>query len=162
MNLKTVMDFKNYWETKYDWRKAEAQLNSFPQYTTQIEGLKVTLIFLLHIFITVVFQIHYIHVKPPANKYKVVLPLLIVHGWPGNVYEFYKIIPYLSDPNNHFDGAKSDIAFEVIAPSIPGYGWSEASHKAGFDQIATARIFKKLMNERLGFKRFMAQGKYLF
>jgi microsomal epoxide hydrolase len=142
MNLKTVMDFKNYWETKYDWRKAEAQLNYFPQYTTQIEGLK----------------IHFIHAKPPANKYQRIVPLLLVHGWPGNIYEFYKIIPYLSDPNNHFDGAESDIAFEVIAPSIPGYGFSEASQKSGFDQIATARIFKKLMNERLGFKRFMVQG----
>uniref|UniRef100_A0AC34RAG9 Epoxide hydrolase n=2 Tax=Panagrolaimus sp. JU765 TaxID=591449 RepID=A0AC34RAG9_9BILA len=139
-NLKTLEKFKTYWLEKYDWRKAEQQLNNFPQFMTQIEGLK----------------IHFIHAKP-AKKYSKVIPLLMVHGWPGNVYEFYKIIPMLTNPNSFLD-EKVDFAFEVIAPSIPGYGWSEASHKAGLDQIATARIFNKLMTDRLKFKKYMVQG----
>ena len=140
-NLKTLNNFKDYWLEKYDWRKWEAQLNKFNQFTTQIEGLK----------------IHFIHAKPPEKKYSKVIPLLIVHGWPGNVFEFYKIIPILTDPNS-FLKEKSDFAFEVVAPSIPGYGWSEASHKAGLDQISTARIFNKLMTERLKFKKYLVQG----
>jgi len=101
-------------------------------------------------------QIHFLHVKPPANSYKKVVPLLIVHGWPGNVYEFYKIIPMLTDPKKH--GIPYDFAFEVVAPSIPGYGWSEAAHKTGLNTLTTARIFKKLMQDRLKFKKFIAQG----
>uniref|UniRef100_A0A7E4UUH6 Epoxide hydrolase n=1 Tax=Panagrellus redivivus TaxID=6233 RepID=A0A7E4UUH6_PANRE len=142
-NKKTLLQFRDYWLNKYDWRKAEAQLNAFPQFTTQIEGVKV----------------HFLHVKPPANKYKTVIPLLLAHGWPGNVYEFYKIIPLLTDPNNKLKPTiPSTVAFEVIAPSIPGYGWSEAGHKSGLNQIATARIFKKLVVERLGHDKFIAQG----
>ncbi|KAE9549743.1 hypothetical protein FO519_007054, partial [Halicephalobus sp. NKZ332] len=140
-NLKTLKQFQDYWLEKYDWRKSEALLNKFNQFTTEIEGLK----------------IHFIHSKPPEKKYLKVIPLLIVHGWPGNIFEFYKIIPMLNDPNSFFK-EKSDFAFEVVAPSIPGYGWSEASKKSGLDQIATARIFNKLMKDRLKFQKYLVQG----
>ncbi|CAD5209364.1 unnamed protein product [Bursaphelenchus okinawaensis] len=135
----TLMQWRDYWMNKYDWRKAEAQLNAFPQFTTQIEGLK----------------IHFIHAKA-ASGYKKVVPLLLAHGWPGNVYEFYKIIPMLTDPKKH--GFGGEVAFEVVAPSMPGYGWSEASHKSGLSAFAVTRIFKKLMTDRLKFPKFLVQG----
>ncbi|KHN79197.1 Epoxide hydrolase 1 [Toxocara canis] len=135
--LRTVI---RYWAEKFDWRKQEAIINRFPQFTTEIEGLKV----------------HFIRAKPPAKKYSRIVPLLIVHGWPGNVFEFYKIIPMLTDPSSNL-GLESSIAFEVIAPSIPGYGWSDASRKTGFNQWSTARIFRKLML-RLGHNKFLLQG----
>lgn len=87
-------------------------MNIFNHFKTQIEGL----------------NIHFIHAKPPSG-YTNVVPLLLVHGWPGNVYEFHKLIPVLIDPKKH--GFSGDLAFEVVAPSLPGYGWSEASHKKG-------------------------------
>ncbi|KAI1699970.1 alpha/beta hydrolase fold domain-containing protein [Ditylenchus destructor] len=131
-NLSTLRKFQDYWINDYDWRKYEEKLNSFPQFTTQIEGLK----------------IHFIHAKPPPEAgYKRIIPLLIVHGWPGNVFEFYKIIPMLTDP-----------PFEVIVPSIPGFGWSEQPYKTGFNQMATARVFNKLMVERLKFQKYVPQG----
>ncbi|KAK0411861.1 hypothetical protein QR680_005884 [Steinernema hermaphroditum] len=139
-NSKYLLEVKEHWLKKYDWRKYEAILNSFPQYTTEIEGL----------------NIHFLRVQPPKT-YKKVYPLLIVHGWPGNVFEFYKIIPMLTDPNKNLPGAQQDFAFEVIAPSIPGYGWSDAARKTGLNQISVARIFKKLM-ERLGKPKFFTQG----
>ncbi|KAH7715940.1 Protein W01A11.1 [Aphelenchoides avenae] len=141
-NLKTLQSFRDYWINSYDWRKWEAKLNELPQYTTEIEGLK----------------IHFIHAKPPAGKYKQVVPLLLVHGWPGNVFEFYKAIPMLTDPAAHLNGSNADIAFEVVAPSIPGFGWSDQPQKKGCDQIATARIFNTLVTERLGIQKYVAQG----
>uniref|UniRef100_A0A915CL55 Transmembrane protein 258 n=1 Tax=Ditylenchus dipsaci TaxID=166011 RepID=A0A915CL55_9BILA len=142
MNLVTLNSFKDYWLNNFDWRKQEELLNAYPQFTTEIEGLK----------------IHFIYAKPPqSSKYKKVIPLLLVHGWPGNVFEFYKIIPMLVDPQKHFKG-NFDYAFEVVAPSIPGYGWSEQPHKQGFSQMATARVFNKLMVDRLNFPKYLAQG----
>ncbi|CAG2183709.1 unnamed protein product, partial [Oppiella nova] len=102
--LKKIVD---YWRNTYDWRKYESQLNQFPQYKTQINGI----------------DVHFIHVKP-SKPAKTVIPLMIIHGWPGSVWEFYKAIPLLIEPNN-------GIAFEVIAPSIPGFGFSEAPHQEG-------------------------------
>ncbi|KHN79201.1 Epoxide hydrolase 1 [Toxocara canis] len=135
--LRTII---RYWAEKFDWRKQEAIINRFPQFTTEIEGLKV----------------HFIRAKPPAKKYSRIVPLLIVHGWPGNVFEFYKIIPMLTDPSSNL-GLESSIAFEVIAPSIPGYGWSDAPRKTGFNQWSTARVFRKMML-RLGHNKFLLQG----
>ncbi|XP_023369665.1 epoxide hydrolase 1, partial [Otolemur garnettii] len=101
-------------------------------------------------------DIHFIHVKPPQLPSSCSpKPLLMVHGWPGSFYEFYKIIPFLTDPKNH--GLSDEHVFEVICPSIPGYSFSEASSKKGFDSVATARIFYKLML-RLGFQEFYIQG----
>ncbi|CAI5452344.1 unnamed protein product [Caenorhabditis angaria] len=138
-NSKHLLKLRDYWQTKYDWRKYEAILNEFPQFITEIEGL----------------NIHFLRVKPPQGKYKTVKPLLIAHGWPGNVFEFYKFIPMLTDPKKF--GISSDFAFEVVAPSIPGYGWSDQPKKTGFSQLACARVFRKLML-RLGFGKFYLQG----
>uniref|UniRef100_A0A8D0F5V2 Epoxide hydrolase n=1 Tax=Strix occidentalis caurina TaxID=311401 RepID=A0A8D0F5V2_STROC len=102
-------------------------------------------------------DIHFIHVKPSYVPHgRAVQPLLMVHGWPGSFYEFYKIIPLLTEPAAHGLN-EGDVVFEVICPSIPGYGFSEAPHQKGFDTVATARIFHKLMN-RLGFKEYYLQG----
>ncbi|KAM4771341.1 LOW QUALITY PROTEIN: epoxide hydrolase 1-like [Rhinophrynus dorsalis] len=130
----------SYWRNQFDWRKQMEILNGYPHYKTTIEGL----------------EVHFIHVKPPhlapGQKAR---PLLMVHGWPGSFYEFYRILPLLTEPAKY--GLNPDITFEVICPSIPGYGFSEASHKKGFNAVAAARIFYKLML-RLGFKEFYLQG----
>ncbi|NWI13392.1 HYEP hydrolase, partial [Crypturellus soui] len=129
-----------YWRNQFDWRKQVEILNKYPHFQTTIEGI----------------DIHFIHVKPPhIPPGQTVYPLLMVHGWPGSFYEFYKIIPLLTEPAQH--GLGEDVVFEVICPSIPGYGFSEAPHQKGFDTIAAARIFHKLM-KRLGFKEYYLQG----
>ncbi|XP_054156405.1 epoxide hydrolase 1-like [Oppia nitens] len=128
--LKQVVD---YWKTKYDWRQQEKELNKFNHFKTQINGI----------------DIHFIHVKP-SKPAKTVVPILISHGWPGSVLEYYKAIPLLTEPTN-------GVAFEVICPSIPGYGWSEAPHQTGFNVPQTARIYVKLM-ERLNHKTFFVHG----
>lgn len=96
-----------YWRTKYDFRAQEKKLNSYPMFVTQIEGL----------------DIHFVHVKP-SKQAKLVIPLMAVHGWPGSFYEYHKSLALLTEPIN-------GVAFEVIVPSIPGYGFSEAPHKQG-------------------------------
>ncbi|MEQ2179457.1 epoxide hydrolase [Goodea atripinnis] len=98
----------SYWRNTFDWKKQVAMLNKFPHFKTKIEGL----------------DVHFIHVRPPHRGDQRLLPLMLVHGWPGSFYEFYKILPLLTQ--NH-DG----ISFEVVIPSIPGYGFSEAPHKKG-------------------------------
>ncbi|XP_041803083.1 epoxide hydrolase 1 [Chelmon rostratus] len=124
----------SYWRHEFDWKKQVAVLNKYPHYKTKIEGL----------------EVHYIHVQPPRCENQKVLPLMLVHGWPGSFYEFYKILPLLTENQ---DG----LVFEVICPSIPGYGFSDAPQKQGFDSLAAARIFLTLM-ERLGFSQFYLQG----
>ncbi|XP_078129399.1 epoxide hydrolase 1 [Sander vitreus] len=124
----------SYWRNEFDWKKQVAVLNKFQHFKTKIEGL----------------DVHFIHVRPPHRENQKVLPLMLVHGWPGSFYEFYKILPLLTENQ---DG----VVFEVICPSIPGYGFSEAPHKQGFDSLAAARIFLTLM-ERLGFSKFYLQG----
>ncbi|VDO27460.1 unnamed protein product [Onchocerca flexuosa] len=138
-NGKYLKHLANYWLNKYNWKYHEDIINSLPQFITEIEGLK----------------IHFIHAKP-REKYEVVVPLLIVHGWPGNVFEFHKIIPMLLDPVQQI-GSDINVAFEVIAPSIPGFGWSGVPMKKGLSPKAAARIFNKLM-VRLGFSRYLLQG----
>ncbi|XP_042330036.1 LOW QUALITY PROTEIN: epoxide hydrolase 1-like [Sceloporus undulatus] len=125
----------SYWRNQFDWEKQVNILNQYPHYKTTIEGI----------------EIHFIHVKPiHIPNGQTPRPLLMVHGWPGSFYEFYKIIPLLTNPS-------SDLVFEVICPSIPGYGFSEAPHKQGFNTVAAARIFHKLMY-RLGFQEYYIQG----
>ncbi|KAK7901436.1 hypothetical protein WMY93_018205 [Mugilogobius chulae] len=124
----------SYWRNEFDWKKQVDILNKYPHYKTKIEGL----------------DIHFVHVRPQSKTHQKVLPLMLVHGWPGCFYEFNKIIPLLTE-------TKGDIVFEVICPSIPGYGYSEAPHKTGFNSLAAARIFLTLM-ERLGFSQFYLQG----
>ncbi|XP_017463595.1 PREDICTED: epoxide hydrolase 1-like, partial [Rhagoletis zephyria] len=130
--LKKVVE---YWQTTYNWRKEEAKINAYPQFQTQIEGL----------------DIHFVHVKPAAKAAKVILPLLAVHGWPGSFWEYHKALPLLTEPD------ENGIAFEVIVPSIPGYGYSEAPKQKGFDASAAARVFNKLM-KRLGHEKFIVHG----
>ncbi|KAM9290564.1 epoxide hydrolase 1-like [Gastrophryne carolinensis] len=140
MNAAELRKIVSYWKDEFDWSKQVDVLNQYPHYKTKIEGL----------------DVHFIHVKPahvPAGQK--VIPLLMVHGWPGSFYEFYRIIPLLTEPGKH--GLDPKVTFEVICPSIPGYGFSEAPHKQGFNAIAAARIFYKLML-RLGFNEFYLQG----
>ncbi|XP_054432628.1 epoxide hydrolase 1 [Pteronotus mesoamericanus] len=139
-NSNYLKNILSYWQNEFDWRKQVEVLNRYPHFKTKIEGL----------------DIHFIHVKPPQlPPGRTPKPLLMVHGWPGCFYEFYKIIPLLTDPKNH--GLSDEHIFEVICPSIPGYGYSEAASKKGLNSVATARIFYKLML-RLGFQEFYAQG----
>ncbi|XP_066269595.1 epoxide hydrolase 1-like [Branchiostoma lanceolatum] len=134
-----MQDLVTYWKDEYDWKKQETYLNTFPHYKTNIEGI----------------DLHFIHVKPKLKPGQTAKPLMIVHGWPSSPFEFYKMIPMLVDPTSH--GGSEDDVFEVIAPSIPGHGFSEMPHKKGFDQMAAAQMFLKLM-ERLGFEKFYLQG----
>ncbi|CAH2256365.1 epoxide hydrolase 1-like [Pelobates cultripes] len=130
----------SYWRNQFDWQKQVKILNRYPHYKTTIEGL----------------EVHFIHVKPPhLGPGQKARPLLMVHGWPGSFYEFYHILPLLTEPAKHC--LNPDLVFEVICPSIPGYGFSEASHKKGFSAFDAARIFYKLMI-RLGFREFYLQG----
>lgn len=124
----------SYWRHEFDWKKQVAVLNKYPHFKTKIEGL----------------DVHFIHVRPPHRENQKVLPLMLVHGWPGSFYEFYKILPLLTQ-------SRDGIVFEVVCPSIPGYGFSEAPHKQGFNSLPAARIFLTLM-ERLGFSQFYLQG----
>ena len=126
-----------YWRDRYDWRKHEAVLNSFRQFTAPVTGI----------------DLHFIHEqgRGPAP-----LPLLLSHGWPGSVWEFYKIIPMLTDPAR-FGGDARD-AFTVVAPSLPGYGFSFAPGQPRFGVSEIADAFAALMTDVLGYRRFAAQG----
>ena len=125
-----------YWRTGFDWRAAEARLNAFPQFTTEIDGQNV----------------HFLHVRSPEPD---ALPLILTHGWPGSVAEFMKIIGPLTDPAAH-GGDPSD-AFHVVAPSIPGFGFSGPTTETGWDMRRVAGAWAKLM-DRLGYRRYGAQG----
>lgn len=133
--LKTVVD---YWKNSYNWTERQIFLNQYPQYQVSVQGLNIV----------------YIHVKPklPENSNIKVLPLLLLHGWPGSVREFYEIIPLLTEPQ---DGRR--VVFEVIIPNLPGYGFSETTNKPGLSPPKVAQIFKNLM-KRLGFQTFYVQG----
>ena len=126
----------NYWQTDYDWRRCEAKLNSFPQYRTKIDGL----------------NIHFLHVR---SKHENALPILITHGWPGSVLDFVKIIDPLTNPTAH--GGRAEDAFHVVAPSLPGFGFSDKPAERGWNNARIARASSELMR-RLGYKRYVAQG----
>ncbi|KAM9840805.1 epoxide hydrolase 1 isoform 1-T2 [Aulostomus maculatus] len=136
-NSEYLLKVTSYWRNDFDWRKQVDKLNQYPHFKTNIEGI----------------DVHYVHVKPKTvPEGTSAVPLIMVHGWPGSFYEFYGMIPLLtelSDPGG--------LVFEVVCPSIPGYGFSEAPHKKGFDSVCAARIFHKLMR-RLGFEQFYAHG----
>jgi len=125
-----------YWLDKYDWRKREALLNRFPQFTTDIDGINV----------------HFVHVRSPhANA----LPLVITHGWPGSIVEFHKVIEPLTNPTAH--GGDAADAFHVVCPSLPGYGFSSKPSATGWSVQRMGRAWSELM-PRLGYKRYGAQG----
>ena len=126
----------DYWRTGFDWRKHEAELNAFPQFMTKIDGV----------------DIHFLHVR---SKHENATPLVLVHGWPGSVAEFQKIIPLLTDPTAH--GGTADDAFHVVAPSLPGFGFSGKPKERGWSSQRMAETTAKLM-ARLGYSRYGAQG----
>jgi len=134
--LATVQKVARYWATEYDWRKVEAKLNALPQFITEIDGV----------------DIHFIHVR---SKHPNALPVIVTHGWPGSIIEQLKIIDPLTNPTAH-GGSASD-AFDVVIPSLPGYGFSGKPTTTGWDPIRIARAWIVLM-KRLGYTRFVAQG----
>ena len=134
--LEQVRSLVDHWRNTYDWRRCEAMLNGFGQFKTQIDGL----------------DIHFIHKRSPNEN---ALPLLMTHGWPGSVIEFHKVIGPLTDPVAH--GGKAEDAFHVIAPSLPGYGFSGTPVTTGWGVPKIAEAWVQLMR-RLGYGRFVAQG----
>jgi len=136
VSLATMKALASYWAEDYDWRKCEAKLNALPQFTTEIDGV----------------NIHFIHVR---SKEKNALPIIITHGWPGSIIEQLKIIGPLTDPVAY--GGKAEDAFDVVIPSMPGYGFSGKPTGTGWDPVRIARAWIVLM-KRLGYTRFVAQG----
>ena len=136
VQLATMQKLAHYWETEYDWRTIEAKLNSYPQFMTLVDGL----------------DIHFIHVK---SKHENALPIIVTHGWPGSIIEQLKIIDPLTDPTAH--GGKAEDAFDVVIPSMPGYGFSAKPTTVGWNPPRIAKAWVTLM-KRLGYTRFTAQG----
>ena len=136
VQLATIQKLARYWATDYDWSKCEAKLKALPQFVTNIDGV----------------DIHFIHVR---SKEKNALPVVITHGWPGSIIEQLKIIDPLTNPTAH--GGNASDAFDVVIPSLPGYGFSGKPTTTGWDPIRIARAWVVLM-KRLGYTRFVAQG----
>ena len=136
VQLETMQKLARYWATDYDWRKVEAKLDALPQFITEIDGL----------------DIHFIHVR---SKHEGALPLIVTHGWPGSIIEQMKIIDPLANPTAH--GASASDAFDLVIPSMPGYGYSGKPTTTGWDCPHIARAWVVLM-KRLGYTKFVAQG----
>jgi pimeloyl-ACP methyl ester carboxylesterase len=136
VQLATLKELARYWGTEYDWRKVEARLNALPQFTTEIDGV----------------DIHFIHVR---SKHEDALPLIITHGWPGSILELLEVVGPLTDPTAH--GGRAEDAFDVVLPSMPGYGFSAEPAEPGWGAGRIAQAWAELMN-RLGYTRYVAQG----
>jgi pimeloyl-ACP methyl ester carboxylesterase len=136
VQLATMQSLARYWASDYDWRKVEAKLNALPQFVTEIDGL----------------DIHFIHVR---SKEPNALPVIITHGWPGSIIEQLKIIGPLTNPTAY--GKSASDAFDVVIPSLPGYGFSGKPTETGWDPARIARAWVVLM-QRLGYTRYVAQG----
>ncbi len=136
VQLATMRQLAGYWQKDYDWRKVEARLNALPQFMTTIDGV----------------EIHFIHVR---SKHPNALPIIITHGWPGSIIEELKIIDPLTNPTAH--GGSALDAFDVVIPSMPGYGFSGTPTTLGWDPVRIARAWTVLM-KRLGYTRFVASG----
>jgi len=134
--LDYLKELTEYWRDAYGWREWEARLNGFPQFTTEIDGQNV----------------HFLHVRSPESR---ALPLIICHGYPGSVVEFMNIIGPLTDPISY--GGNAADAFHVVAPSLPGFGFSTPVRESGWEMARTARAFAELMR-RLGYEKYAAQG----
>ena len=132
----TLQELVRYWGNGYDWRKGEAKLNTYPQFMTAIDGV----------------DIHFIHVQ---SRHQNALPLVMTHGWPGSVFELIKTIGPLTDPTAH--GGQADDAFDLVLPSLPGYGFSGHPTGTGWDPAHIAQAWAELM-KRLGYARYVAQG----
>jgi pimeloyl-ACP methyl ester carboxylesterase len=136
IQLATLQALAHYWITDYDWRRAEAELNALPQFTTEIDGV----------------EIHFIHVK---SKHDDALPLVMTHGWPGSVVELLQAVGPLTDPTAH--GGDAGDAFHLVLPSLPGYGFSAQPAELGWHVGRIAKAWAELMR-RLGYTRYVAQG----
>jgi pimeloyl-ACP methyl ester carboxylesterase len=136
VQLATLKALAHYWATDYDWRKAETKLNTYPQFVTKIDGV----------------DIHFIHVK---SKHPNAMPMIITHGWPGSVIELLDVIDPLTNPTAH--GGSAGDAFDLVVPSLPGYGFSGVPAELGWESGRIARAWAVLM-ERLGYTRYVAQG----
>jgi len=136
VELATIQELARYWTTDYDWRRCEARLNALPQFKTEIDGE----------------DIHFIHVK---SRHEDALPLIMTHGWPGSVIELLETVGPLTDPTAH--GGKAGDAFDLVLPSLPGYGFSAVPTELGWYAGRFAEAWGKLM-PRLGYTRYVAQG----
>jgi pimeloyl-ACP methyl ester carboxylesterase len=136
VQLATLQALVRYWSTDYDWRRCEAELNALPQFTTTIDGV----------------DIHFLHIRSPHPD---ALPLVMTHGWPGSVVELLASVGPLTDPPAH--GGRAEDAFDLVLPSLPGYGFSGEPTETGWDVGRTARAWAQLM-PRLGYARYVAQG----
>ncbi len=134
--LAKIQALVRYWGTGYDWRTAEAKLNALPQFVTKIDGL----------------DIHFIHVR---SRHPNALPLIMTHGWPGSIFELVKVIGPLTDPTAH--GGRAEDAFDLVVPSMPGYGFSGKPQSTGWNPDHIARAWDELMR-RLGYTRYVSQG----
>ena len=135
-NLDYIKELCSYWCNDYNWRAHELMLNKFPQFKANIDGL----------------GIHFIHAKGKGPN---PMPLVITHGWPSSFYEMHKVIGPLSDPETH--GGDPEDSFDVVAPSLPGYGFSDHAMKRGMDTKSIADLWVNLMKQ-LGYERFGSQG----
>ena len=136
-NLDYMKELVDYWRNEFDWRAQEALINSFSHYKADVEGL----------------GIHFIHERGNGPD---PMPLVITHGWPGTFFEMYKLIPLLTDPASH--GGDSADSFDVVAPSLPGFGFSDYSRERGMEVARTAALWEVLMTQHLGYPRFAAHG----
>ena len=132
----TMEELAQYWATEYDWRRAESKLNALPQFMTEIDGL----------------DIHFIHVRSPRAD---ALPLIMTHGWPGSVIELLEVVGPLTDPAAQ--GGSAEDAFDLVLPSLPGYGFSGEPTEVGWDPGRVGQAWAELMH-RLGYTRYVAQG----
>jgi pimeloyl-ACP methyl ester carboxylesterase len=136
VQLAKIQRLVQYWGTNYDWRKAEAKLNAIPQFVTTIDGV----------------DIHFIHVR---SRYPNALPLIMTHGWPGSIFELLKVIGPLTDPLAY--GGRPEDAFDLVLPSMPGYGFSGKPQVTGWNPGHIARAWDQLM-KRLGYTHYVSQG----
>jgi pimeloyl-ACP methyl ester carboxylesterase len=136
VQLATMQKLARYWGTDYDWRKGEAKLKAVPHFITEIDGL----------------DIHFIHVR---SKHENALPVIVTHGWPGSIIEQLKIIEPLTNPTAH--GGTAEDAFDLVIPSLPGYGFSGKPAKPGWNPFSIAKAWATLM-QRLGYTKYVAQG----
>ena len=136
VQLATTQKLAQYWATRHDWRKCEARINAVPNFITKIDGL----------------DIHFIHVR---SKHEHALPMIVTHGWPGSIIEQLKIIEPLTNPTTA--GGTAEDAFDLVIPSLPGYGFSEKPTKPGWNPVTIAKAWAALM-QRLGYTKYVAQG----
>jgi pimeloyl-ACP methyl ester carboxylesterase len=136
VQLATILALSRYWTMDYDWRACEAKLNALPQFTTEIDGV----------------EIHFIHVK---SDHEDALPLIMTHGWPGSIVELLEVIGPLTDPTAH--GGTAEDAFDLVLPSVPGYGFSAEPSELGWYAGRVAEAWPELMR-RLGYTHYVAQG----